>query len=156
MLNECIRRYFFPLSSQRNKEAKKKKKRLISGYLPICVSVSLYSTLSSYLILAVCRKCVTYEPSKWLGSLLICVSVSLYSTLSSLLIVEVCRTCVSLFTLFCILLRKYGGSTWIKRTNACTWWKLSRAIKGNTAARSKFREAAQRDAATRRKLTKPA
>ena len=100
MLNECIRRYFFPLSSQRNKEAKKKKKRLISGYLPICVSVSLYSTLSSYLILAVCRKCVTYEPSKWLGSLPICVSVSLYSTLSSLLIVEVCRTCVSLFTLF--------------------------------------------------------
>ena len=32
-LNKCIRRYFFPLSSQRNKEAKKK--RLISGYVRI-------------------------------------------------------------------------------------------------------------------------
>ena len=32
-LNKCIRRYFFSLSSQRNKEAKKK--RLISGYVRI-------------------------------------------------------------------------------------------------------------------------
>ena len=30
-LNECIRRYFFPLSRRRNKEAKKN--RLISGYV---------------------------------------------------------------------------------------------------------------------------
>ena len=52
--------------------------------LTISVSVSLYSTLSSYLILAVCRTCVTYETSKWLSSLPISVCVSLYSTLSSL------------------------------------------------------------------------
>ena len=65
------------------------------GSLPISVSVSLYSTLSSLLILAVCRTCVKYEPSKWLSSLTISVSLSLYSTLSSLLILEVCRTCVT-------------------------------------------------------------
>ena len=52
--------------------------------LTISVPVSLYSTLSSYLILAVCRTCVTNEPSKWLSSLPISVCVSLYSTLSSL------------------------------------------------------------------------
>ena len=63
--------------------------------LAISVSVSLYSTLSSSLILAVCKTCVTYEPSKWLRSRTFSVYVSLYSTLSSLLFLAVCSTCVT-------------------------------------------------------------
>ena len=43
--------------------------------LTISVSVFLYSTLSSFLILAVCRTCVTYEPSRWLIILTISVSI---------------------------------------------------------------------------------
>ena len=33
MLNECIRRYYFPSRAKETKKQKKKKKRLISGYI---------------------------------------------------------------------------------------------------------------------------
>ena len=47
--------------------------------------------------------------------------------------------------------RKYARSTWSKRTNS-----YPKAIKRSTAARTRFREAAQRDATTRKKFTKTA